>query len=272
MMWRKVLNISLLVLSIAGLLILVGFVESSQRQVKCKGLEIEIDYQGGEEFINKRELAASINKLHGDSLLEMSLTSVNVELVRKAVLNNVYTESGLVYTTVDGLIKINLIQRRPVLRVINSYGEHFFLASDGYMIPTSMLNSARVPLAHGLISEHYNPAHDLIPSRPLDEEIDGCITVMQKLYLLGNYIKDDEFLQAFVEEIYVNHFGEFEIIPKTTGHIIIFGGIEDMEGKFDNLKAFYTQALKEKGWKKYKIINIKYKNQVICTKNNISKP
>jgi cell division protein FtsQ len=95
---------------------------------------------------------------------------------------------------------------------------------------------------------------------------------MQKLYLMGNYIKEDEFLQAFVEEIYVNQYGEFEILPKTTGHIVIFGGIEDMEGKFENLMAFYKEALKEKGWKKYKIVNVKYKNQVICTKNNISKP
>jgi cell division protein FtsQ len=224
------------------------------------------------EFINKRELAAAINRLHGDSLVGMALTSVNVEMVRNSVLNNVYVESGLIYTTVDGLVKINLVQRRPVLRVINFHGQHFFLASDGHMIPTSMVNSARVPLAHGIINERFNPAFDLKPARPLDDEIDASITVMQKLFLMGNYLKEDEFLQAFVEEIYVNQYGEFEITPKTADHTIIFGGIEDMEGKFDKLLVFYREALKEKGWKMYKTVNIKYKNQVVCTKNNISNP
>jgi hypothetical protein len=42
-MWRKILNITLLALSLAGLMALVGFVESGQREVKCKGLEITID-------------------------------------------------------------------------------------------------------------------------------------------------------------------------------------------------------------------------------------
>lgn len=271
-MWRKILNISLLVLCIATLFGLVGFVETEQRRVKCKGVEIDIDYQGSEEFLNKKDLASSIIHMHGDSLTGMPMNSVNMELVRNRILNNVYVEHGLVYTTVDGLIKISLVQRRPVLRVINVRGEHFFIASDGHMIPTNTVNSARVPVAIGFISEKFDPAYDLKPARPLDDEIDDCITVMQKLYLMGKYLTEDEFFQALVDEINVNPYGEFEITPKTGGHIIVFGGIEDMEGKFDKLLAFYKTALKEKGWKKYKTINIKYKDQVVCTKNNISNP
>ncbi|MEI6574661.1 MAG: hypothetical protein WCO63_00620 [Bacteroidota bacterium] len=271
-MWRKILRISLLVISVAGLLGLVGFVEKNQRMIRCKGIDISIDYQGSEAFITTKGLAAAINKQQGDSLIGMPMTSVNVELIRDFVLKNVYVEKGLVYTTVDGTIKIILVQRRPILRVMNTYGEHFFIASDGHMIPTTIENSARVPLAHGFISERFDPIYDLKPARPLDDEIDDCITVMQKLFLLGQYLQEDEFFQALAEEIYVNPYGEFEILPKTGGHVIVFGGVEDMEAKFDKLLTFYKEALNEKGWKKYKTINIKYKNQVVCTKNNISNP
>jgi hypothetical protein len=37
--------------------------------------------------------------------------------------------------------------------------------------------------------------------------------------------------------------------------------------KFKNLKIFYKQALPKVGWDKYKLINIKYINQVVGVKN-----
>jgi len=37
--------------------------------------------------------------------------------------------------------------------------------------------------------------------------------------------------------------------------------------KFRNLKAFYLHKINSVGWNKYSIINLKYKNQVVCTKN-----
>ena len=42
---------------------------------------------------------------------------------------------------------------------------------------------------------------------------------------------------------------------------------EAYEEKFEKLKMFYTEGLnKTDGWNKYSTINIKYKNQVVCTK------
>lgn len=262
----------LLFLCAAALVVMVGFVETQQQTIKCKGLEITIDYQGSEAFITKAGLTEEINRQQGDSLVGMRLSGVNIELIRSLLLGNIYVERGLVYTTVDGVIKVELIQRKPILRVINMKGQNFFLASDGHMIPTTIDNSARVPLAHGFIKEIFNPMVDLKPARPLDDEIDNCITTLQKLYLMGQYLQNDSFFQALVDEIYVNPYGEFEIMPKTVGHVIAFGGIEDMEGKFDKLLVFYREGLKENGWKKYKTINIKFKNQVVCSKNIIINP
>jgi len=271
-MWRKILNITILVLCAAALVVMVGFVETQQQTIRCKGLEIRIDYQGSESFITAEGLVSMIGRQQGDSLVGMRLSNVNIEQIRTALLGNVYVERGLVYTTVDGVIKVELTQRRPILRVINRIGQHFFLSSDGHMIPTTIDNSARVPLAHGYIDEIFNPTINLKPARPLDEEIDDCITILQKLFLMGQYLQEDSFFQALVDEVYVNPYGEFEIMPKTGGHVVAFGGIEDMEGKFDKLLAFYQKGLKENGWKKYKTINIKYKNQVVCSKNNIINP
>ena len=41
----------------------------------------------------------------------------------------------------------------------------------------------------------------------------------------------------------------------------------DSKAGIKKLKTFYTEGLnKTDGWNKYSTINIKYKNQVVCTK------
>jgi cell division protein FtsQ len=50
-------------------------------------------------------------------------------------------------------------------------------------------------------------------------------------------------------------------------HKIIFGKAENIAEKFNKLKLFYTEGLnKSDSWRKYSIINLKYKNLVVCTK------
>jgi cell division protein FtsQ len=49
-------------------------------------------------------------------------------------------------------------------------------------------------------------------------------------------------------------------------HKIILGDCSDLEQKFKKLFAFYKDGLNKIGWNTYKTINLKYKNQVVCTR------
>jgi cell division protein FtsQ len=65
----------------------------------------------------------------------------------------------------------------------------------------------------------------------------------------------------------VNADREIELFPAIGNHKIVFGEAKDIAEKFNKLKLFYTQGLnKSDGWMKYAIVNLKYKNLVVCTK------
>jgi len=64
----------------------------------------------------------------------------------------------------------------------------------------------------------------------------------------------------------VNEANEFELIPRVGAHLILFGSIDNYERKFRNLKIFYEQGLNNIGWNKYEKINLKFDNQIVCTK------
>ena len=89
---------------------------------------------------------------------------------------------------------------------------------------------------------------------------------MINLYELGLFIMKDRFLKMLIEEIYVDRNGEFELIPKLGNQIILFGSAENMEDKFERLLVFYKKGLSITGWQRYNVINIKFRNQIICSK------
>jgi cell division protein FtsQ len=89
---------------------------------------------------------------------------------------------------------------------------------------------------------------------------------MNNLYKLSTFITNNKFLKAQIEQIFVEPDGDFDLIPRVGDHTIIFGDADNMDDKFDRLFVFYRNGLSKIGWTRYNIINIKYKNQVVCSK------
>ena len=48
---------------------------------------------------------------------------------------------------------------------------------------------------------------------------------------------------------------------------IQLGAIRDLDIKFKKLEAFYNEVIQNNEVEKYKTINLKYNNQVVCTKD-----
>ena len=69
-----------------------------------------------------------------------------------------------------------------------------------------------------------------------------------------------------IEQIYVNENTDIELVPKTGEHEIVLGDVNDLKDKFNKLMIFYLKGLNNLGWDVYKKINLKYKNQVVCSK------
>jgi cell division protein FtsQ len=59
---------------------------------------------------------------------------------------------------------------------------------------------------------------------------------------------------------------EVELVPRVGNHIVLLGGVDRYEQKLEKLNKFYTEGLGYDSWNKYKVINLKYENQVVCSK------
>lgn len=91
-----------------------------------------------------------------------------------------------------------------------------------------------------------------------------------KLLNFVKFVENDDFWRAEIVQIVARTAPsgalEAELIPRSGRYIIVFGRLEEIAGKFDKLLRFYRGGLTRIGWDTYRIIDIRYKDQVVCLK------
>jgi cell division protein FtsQ len=76
-------------------------------------------------------------------------------------------------------------------------------------------------------------------------------------------VYENAFIDAITEQIFVEN-GDLIIIPKINNQKIVIGDTNNIPEKFEKLTDFYVDGLNHVGWNKYQIIDLKYKNQIVC--------
>ncbi len=262
---KKTFKIILWILIIAGIIVLGGFINIEKKKTICKKFEVNINYDDSYPLITVDDIKEKVYKLY-DSVVGRRLSDIDIEKIERIVNQVKYVAKGDVYTTLRGNLEINVIQRKPIARIINRRNQSFYIDQSGVLFPLGKEYSARVIIANGNIKESLNDSTKLYCFEEFSEHNIMNPSALQKIYLLATYIDRDDFLKAQIEQIYVNKSSEFELIPKVGRHVIIFGDIDNMEKKFNKLFVFYKEGLNKTGWDKYKVINLKYDNQVVCSK------
>ena len=168
-----------------------------------------------------------------------------------------------IYSTIDGVVTIRIRQRIPLVRVITSGGGTWYIDKDGYILPASRKFAPHILVASG----DFNMGHQLRETMCLNEVKDkDFYKPWIDVLTVTNYINKVDFLKAQIVQIYLNSKNIIELIPRVGAHQIILGDASDLENKFFKLEVFYKEGLKKEGWNKYQKIDLRFNNQVICTK------
>ncbi len=260
---KRVLNITMWIVIFAGITVLLSFINAEKSKITCKSFDVVINYQDSDPMISP-EYIEEIVFSDFDSLVGRKVSEIDLLSIEKKVNEIPFIESAEVYASLFGNMKINAVQRKPILRIINSNNKSYYIDFTGTAIPMPLGFSCRTLVASGNIKQSYADLNmakmEVAPKEALE------IKLIKDLHTLAFYINNDEFLNAQIEQIYVTKGKEFELIPKVGRQLILFGNIDNMEKKFDNLIAFYNKGMKNNGWTKYKTINLKFENQVVCAK------
>ena len=241
---------------VSGILfmVLMSNSNSSQQNRLCSGLNISIDHEKGNFFVDEMDVEGLIRSQLPGQNIETPLRNIHIKGLEEYLKANPYIQNAEIYVDVNGQMNVTVAQLYPVVRVVNVDNQSYYVNREGEKLPVSDYFSSRVPIASGYINDN--------------GFVGGSVElpITQAIHELALFIDEDEFWKSQIEQIYVESNGDFILIPKVGDHEIILGDIEDLERKFKDLMTFYQEGLASVGWDKYKKINLKYKNQIVCTK------
>jgi len=256
--WRYLLLGFAWLISLGGLVVLMGFIEIKKSEVLCKDVKIYIP--GNQYFIDEQEVD-NILQIHSQAMIGRKMESIDIHDMEEKLKANPFIETAIVYASMDGVINVEISQRQPILRMMNRFDQDFYVDQHGLKMPLSENFTARVLVANGYIDELFA------------NHVDTLHTDMaMAVFKTADYIRKDSLWDAQIAQIYVNKDHEIELVPRVGNNRILLGDADSLDTKFHNLRVFYKKALPQVGWGAYKTINVKYANQVIGVRNeNIKK-
>lgn len=261
--WNKikpVLIFTFWVLCAGGVFTLLGAAIQKQQHMSFRSIEVNIDETNGVLFLSKEDVLRMLKDDQVNTDKQQPVRDVNFGKLERVMENNPYVENAELFVDVNGIIQVNIRQRTPILRVINNQGVGYYLDEHASKMPLSSKFTARVPVATGNILAGAENSNN-----------NDSVT-LQKLYSLAAFINRDTFLTSLIEQVVVNNQREFELIPSLGNHTILLGDTDELSEKFSKLKIFYRDGLNHVGWNNYSQVNLKYRNEVYCTKRTLSEP
>lgn len=255
-MVKKILSILVWVVTAAGIVTLFIFSRNSYLETPLNAIDIQLERTHDKGFINVDSLQNDIDKIcHHNP--KGKIGSIDMCKIEKHLHDNPWIEDASTYIDLDGILHVNASEHEPVLRVYNRDGKSVYLTQNGKVVPISKAYTPRVLIANG----HFNfPANSSMSDSTL--QASGMVEALH----IHQAIQNDKFLTASIGQIYRNKAGDFEIVVRDINAQVIVGDTCDIRNKLMKMKTFAQHKNGSEELRNYSKINLKYNNQIVCTK------
>jgi cell division protein FtsQ len=240
---RKEVRWGLLGLS---LFVILGFSGSYYHNQICQKLHIQIDYNGGNFFLDEQDIQSLLDSNSREFLLNTPYKFINTKQLEGRVMANPFVEHCSISKKLNGELAVFVQLVKPIVRVLGEQ-ESFYLDKDGKKIP---LSKKYTP--HCLVLSLDNVYFDF-----KKKESD------KKLLALLNFITSSQALSSQIAQIdkQKENLSMYLLLSNAE---IIFGDLNNWEDKMKKLEILYRHILPKKGWNTYEKITLKYHQQVVC--------
>ena len=243
--WKKTIIILLdVAIAVYLLLAITVFNKPEDKATVCTKVNIHIDDEQTRGLLTPAEVKRLLEKQHQYPLAQ-PMQFVSTRQMEEVLQANPYVDNVECYKTQNGHVCINLTQRQPVLHVITTAGEQYYVDERGDILPHGRIGG-NLLVATGNFSHNY---------------------AQKRLAPVARQILADQFWQRQAEQLNVLSDGTLELVPRVGDHIVYLGAPREVPKKLERLRKFYKYGLSHAGWSRYERISVEFDNQIICKKH-----
>ncbi|MEE2954336.1 MAG: hypothetical protein VX347_04100 [Bacteroidota bacterium] len=239
---QLILHILKWIFTIIILTMMVSFTNQKHAEEVYYLTDIDILSTGNHYFLNNNIIIESLKKYIFSRKHQIN-DDVSIGMLEDRLTTHPAVQNAEVFLIHPGDVNIKIQAREPVIR-IHDINKDYYLDEYTKIMPLSKNYTARVIVATGETIEDNH----------------------ENLIELSQSILTDSLLKYQITQIHINEHNDIILIPRIGGHKIIFGDFKNFNQKLENLSLFYKRKMSINGWGCYTDINLKFKNQIVCTK------
>lgn len=222
----------------------------------CNGVDISVIDSTQNSFVTKADIKGYLDKEYGRYIGEKT-DSIDLTRIEDIIDGRSAVLKSQAYFTNDGIMHINVSQRKPVVRFQKSDGG-FYADAEGYIFPLQRSYASHVHVIDGNIPLAANSGYKGAIENPEEREW------FERMMKVVNHIEKSRTWKDKIVQISIDERGDIILIPREGNERFIFGQAEQIDEKFSKMEKYYTHIVPAKGADHYKIVNLKYKGQIIC--------
>ena len=228
----------------------------SRKPLVCKGIRIEVLDSAQNSFVTTSDVRKYLDKSYG-KLIGMPLDSINLVKVEKAVDSRSAVLKSQAYVTRDSILNITVTQRKPVVRFQKKDGG-FYADAEGYIFPLQSSYASHVQIIDGEIPLAANSGYKGDIEDPKEK------AWFKSVMNVVNFIEGSKTWKGKIVQISVDEKGELILVPREGNEKFLFGQPTSLAEKFGKMEKYYTTIIPEKGSERYRTVDVRFANQIVC--------
>lgn len=230
--WTKILIILAVVIIAVLSIIMIGY-------FKVSSVSVDIIYPNNQIVIEKLDLNKQLTN-HFGNFTQYSRNQIDDKAIKDFILKNKFVQKVTVNLTITGQLRITVYQRQIIARYYKG-NKSYYLSMDKQVIDASKQNNvAKCPILIGKMDN-------------------------KQLYDIASQISNDDILRDNISSIIVKG-KQVQLTPSQGSYLILLGQQTTWPEQLEKLSALIKYVFIDKGWDDYQTIDLRYHNQVVCSK------
>ena len=229
---------------------------AARKSLTCERVEIAILDSMQNSFVTRADVKSYLDKEYG-RYIGVSLDSLDLTRMEDIIDGRSAVQKSQAYVTKDGSLHIDVTQRKPIVRFQKKDGG-FYADAEGYIFPLQRSYASHVQVIDGNVPLAANSGYKGVIEDPKE------MKWFKDMMKVVNYMEGDKKWKDKIVQISIDAKGDLILIPREGNEQFHFGQPEEIAEKFGKMEKYYTHIIPAKGTGHYKIVDLKYRGQIVC--------
>lgn len=229
---------------------------NSRKSLTCTGIRVAVLDSMQNSFVSRADVKGYLDKEYG-RYIGTVIDSIDLTRIEDIIDGRSAVLKSQAYVTRDGILHVDVTQRKPVVRFQKSDGG-FYADAEGYIFPLQKSYASHVQIIDGNIPLAANSGYKGAIEDPKEK------AWFESMMRVVNYIEGSRIWKDKIVQISVDEGRDLVLIPREGGEKFLFGQPADIEEKFRKMEKYYTHIIPAKGEGHYRTVDLKYRGQIVC--------